>query len=264
MPRRGVAVAEAIARDITVGPVRLILGDALAVLPGLDPVDHFISDLPYEAITHAAKNAGAVGRTDGGVDLKALDFDAVDAIRGDVVRLAADLTRGWFIAFCTSEGVRPWADEINASPMRYKRACGWVKPDATPQLNGQGPAAWGEFFVAAWAGTGHARWNAGGKRGVYTHLTNGPGRTGGHPTEKPWLLMRDILHDFTRPGEMVLDPFMGSGTTLVAALRTGRRAVGVEVNPDYFELAVARVMAAWSEVKANGAQPAPQVQEDLL
>jgi site-specific DNA-methyltransferase (adenine-specific) len=260
-------MADGILRDVTVGPARLILGDALAVMPGLDPVDHIVTDPPYEASMHAAKAQARHRkhlRTDGGAEPKALDFAPIDAIRSDVARLSAGLAGGWFIAFCTPEGVGRWADAINASAMRYKRACAWVKPDALPQMNGQGPGMGYEAFVAAWAGAGHARWNGGGKRGVYTALTNGPGRTGGHPTEKPWLLMRDILHDFTTPGDMVCDPFMGSGTTLVAALRTGRRSIGIELDPGYFDLAVARVRAAWEAVKVGGSQVAPEVQEALL
>src|SRR6185503_13882996 len=66
-------------------------------------------------------------------------------------------------------------------------------------------------------GGGYRRWNAGGKRGVYTHCVN-TGRQGEHPTEKPVPLMCEIIGDFTRPGELICDPFMGSGTTGAAAL----------------------------------------------
>jgi DNA modification methylase len=125
--------------------------------------------------------------------------------------------------------------------MKYKRACVWVKPDSTPQFNGQGPASGAEMFVCAWAGNGHANWNAGGKRGVYTHCVNNPERTGLHPTEKPRRLMSEIIADFTNPGELICDPFMGSGTTGVAAVMAGRRFVGVELNETYFDLACKRL-----------------------
>lgn len=164
-------------------------------------------------------------------------------ILGDCLRVMplAAMCDGWFIAFCTVEGARPWADCINASPMRYKRACIWVKPDSTPQLNGQGPAQGAEVFVTAWAGGGHSRWNAGGKRGVYTFNVNNPERHGVHPTEKPRRLMSAILADFTTAGQIVCDPFMGSGTTGVAAVMAGRRFIGIERDERYFEIACKRI-----------------------
>jgi len=123
-----------------------------------------------------------------------------------------------------------------------------VKPDATPQLNGQGPGARGaECFVTAWNGIGHARWNAGGKRGVYTHLTNQKDRDGRHPTEKPIPLMREILGDFTNPGQTILDPFMGSGTTGVASAKMGRRFIGIEKDKKYFDIACERIERAYSQ-----------------
>ncbi|RSV34864.1 site-specific DNA-methyltransferase [Sphingomonas sp. ABOLD] len=179
-------------------------------------------------------------RPDGSHHWKPLDFDPIDAIRDEVVSWGAQC-EGWFIAFCTSEGVARWADAINASPMKYKRACVWIKPDSTPQMNGQGPAQGAEHFVCAWAGKGHARWNAGGKRGVYTHLVNGPERTGAHPTEKPRRLMSELVADFTQPGATILDPFMGSGTTGVAAVMAGRSFIGIDLNPTYFALACKRI-----------------------
>lgn len=224
----------------TIGRAKLYLGDCLTL--DLPRVDHIITDPPYEAIMHASK-AGIKGlvRPDGTHHWKPLDFEPVDQIRKAIVDQAASLCDGWFLAFCTSEGVGRWADEINASRLKYKRACVWIKPDSTPQMNGQGPAQGAEHFIAAWAGEGYARWNAGGKRGVYTHCVNGPERDGRHPTEKPRRLMAELVADFTMPGQTILDPFMGSGTTGIAAVQAGRDFIGVEMNPDYFAIACERL-----------------------
>lgn len=254
-----------ILRDITIGDCRLILADSMTVLPDLGPVDHILSDPPYEQSLHDAKNkASKHVRHDGGTLGRSLGFAGIDEIREDVVRLCSDLCQGWFIAFCTIEGVGKWADAINVSPMKYKRGCVWVKPDSTPQMNGQGPAQGAECFVTAWCGTGFAKWNAGGKRGIYRHLTNPPDRQGGHPTEKPWRLMRDIILDFTMPGQVILDPFAGGGTTAVAAVLTGRKAICIEVNPDYFDIMRLRVEAATASVRAAGPQLMAEVQEALI
>lgn len=225
-----------------IGNATVYLGDSLELMPTLGRVSHIIGDPPYEKTLHDSKNALQRRlRSDKGPDLKGLDFDAIDDIREAVVAASAGICDGWFIAFCTVEGTWEWAQAINASPMKYKRACAWVKPDSTPQLNGQGPAQGYECFVAAWAGTGHAKWNAGGKRGVYTHCVNGPERDGRHPTEKPRRLMAEIIADFTSPGETILDPFMGSGTTGVAAVQMGRKFIGIEKDESYFQIACERI-----------------------
>lgn len=247
-----------------VGPVTLYLGDCLQVMPEVGVVDHMIMDPPYEAETHTAKaKAGSVRRVDGGAEFQALNFDCINEIRDDVVAMGR-FSRNWFIAFCQGEGIGRWADCINASPMRYKRACHWIKPDAAPQMNGQGPAQGAEHFVCAWAGKGYSKWNGGGKRGVYTHNTNSRYRTGGHPTEKPIELMREIILDFTQPGDLIADLFMGSGTTLVACAQTGRRGIGIESNAQYFDLALARVRKAVAYAAQLGVQPAANVQADFL
>lgn len=237
-----------IVREERIGGQRLILGDCMAVMPTLGRFDHVICDPPYEASLHAAKASPHQHiRTDGGTELKALRFSGIDDIRQTVGDTVSQICDGWFIAFCTVEGVAPWADTINASAMKYKRACIWVKVNSAPQFNGQGPAQGAECFVTAWGGKGHARWNGGGKAGIYTHTANPPNRHGGHPTEKPVRLMSALLADFTNEGQMVLDPFMGSGTTLVACQKMGRAGTGIELDPAYFQMACDRVHAAWMQ-----------------
>jgi DNA modification methylase len=61
-----------------------------------------------------------------------------------------------------------------------------------------------------------------------------------HPTVKPVALIADAMRDCSRRGDIILDPFMGSGTTIVAAERVGRRAYGLEIDPHYVDVAVRR------------------------
>lgn len=248
----------------TIGRATLHLGNCLEIMPTLGAVDHVICDPPYEASLHAAKAHLSNLRKDAGPELREIDFSAIDPIREQFVALTSVSCRGWFVAFCTVEGARPWADCINASPMKYKRGCIWVKPDSTPQLNGQGPAQGAEVFVTAWAGTGHAKWNAGGKRGVYTHCVNNPDRHGEHPTEKPVSLMAELLLDFTNPDQLICDPFMGSGTTGVAAVKLGRNFIGIEQNERYFDLACQRIAAAQSGARGFTRQSRDERQTDIF
>lgn len=63
----------------------------------------------------------------------------------------------------------------------------------------------------------------------------------GHPTIKPLNIIKTLIENSTKPGEIVLDPFLGSGTTAAACLKTGRRYIGFEKNPAYFETAEKRL-----------------------
>ena len=62
-----------------------------------------------------------------------------------------------------------------------------------------------------------------------------------HPTQKPAKLMRKIIEDFTKPGDTVFDPFMGSGTTGIASRQMGRSFIGIEIAPNYFEIACRKI-----------------------
>lgn len=64
---------------------------------------------------------------------------------------------------------------------------------------------------------------------------------GKHPTQKPISILKDLIESVTNPGDIVLDPFMGSGTTCVAAELYGRRYIGIELNSDYYKIAELRI-----------------------
>ena len=68
-----------------------------------------------------------------------------------------------------------------------------------------------------------------------------------HPTTKPLWLIKRLIETSTHPGNIILDPFMGSGTTGVAALATGRQFIGIEMDKDYFEIARRRIEHAARE-----------------
>jgi len=65
-----------------------------------------------------------------------------------------------------------------------------------------------------------------------------------HPTQKPCKLIEMILQDFSEPGQLIFDPFLGSGTTAHACINTGRQYIGIEKDPDYFKIASERINKA--------------------
>lgn len=229
-----------------IGDAVLYNGDCLEVMGSLEQVSHVFGDPPYEKEAHKVgrRTQASIKR---GVNAD-LNFAAIsESLRDKASAAASRLSQGWVMWFCQAEAVGDWRDALEAAGAKYKRAMIWVKPDSTPQLNGQMPAPGYESMPLAWCGEGHSRWNAGGKRGVYTHLTNQRDRDGRHPTEKPIPLMRELLADFTNSGQTILDPFMGSGTTGVACARMGRKFIGIELDPKYFDIACERIAKAYAQ-----------------
>ena len=70
-----------------------------------------------------------------------------------------------------------------------------------------------------------------------------------HPTQKPVVLMKWILEKYTRENDTILDPFMGSGTTGVACVKTGRNFIGCEIDEGYFKIAEKRIHDAQQQMR---------------
>ena len=86
----------------------------------------------------------------------------------------------------------------------------------------------------------------------------------GHPSVKPLAPFRWIISNIADADSVVLDPFMGSGTTGVACVQTGRRFIGIEIDPTYFEIAVKRISDALKQPRLFDAPQAKPEQERML
>jgi len=76
-----------------------------------------------------------------------------------------------------------------------------------------------------------------------------------HPTMKPLELVERLVENSSHPGDLVLDPFLGSGTTLIAGERTGRACLGLEIDPHYCQIAIAR----WERFTGEKAKKLPKI-----
>lgn len=223
---------------------QMIRGDCRDVLPRLEDVDHVITDPPYSEEFHAK---GRTQVNDGFVRDASYGFDGIsDEERRGLAAHFHRLARRWTLAFSDPDSAHLWRDALVEAGLRYKRQGAWIKLGCTPQFSGDGPASGHESISIAYASLkktpGRSRWNGGGGRAVWTHpIASGDDRE--HTTQKPIALMLELVELFTDPEETILDPFAGSATTGVAAIRRGRKFIGIEKDPTYFQLACDRLRA---------------------
>ena len=234
----------------------LHLGDCIAGLATLadKSVDVTITDPPYEAEAHTLGR-----RVEQRTTVAApLDFASItEEQRTAVAAHIARVTRSRAIVFCQAEAVDAWRSAFNDACMPYRRAIPWIKPDAMPSLHGRWPGQSYETIVLAQHKNAKAP-PIGGKATAYlatkdVFVSSGERSKAPHPTTKPLKLMRAIVEDFSDPGDLILDPFAGSGTTGVAARMLGRRFIGWELNPEYHAIACRRI--AGEEARPSETQP---------
>lgn len=207
-----------IKKDVTIGDCRLILGDCLEVMPLLGKVDAVVTDPPYGiGIDGQAKRIK--GKKS---DRKGYEFKGWDAERPEsALRFIAKINCPKIIW-----GGNYFADLLPAG----EKWLSWDKGQRIDQSDCE---------LAYTNMTGALR--------VFT-LNRVALMTDGavHPTQKPVALMKWCL-GFLPNAQTILDPFMGSGTTLVACAKLGRKGIGIELDPEYFEIACKRVEEAYRQ-----------------
>jgi site-specific DNA-methyltransferase (adenine-specific) len=225
-------------------------GECLAGLALLEDasVDVVITDPPYEAEAHTSQRL--VARAGGKLEVEPLTFPPItEEQRTESARQMARVARRWILVFCQLEGAMKWRAALEDAGAVYKRTCLWVKPDGKPQYSGDRPGIGYESIVACHA-PGRSTWNGGGSHGVFVVNKSGDPRTG-HQTQKPLALMELLVRLFSDKGELILDPFAGSGTTGVAAIRQGRRFLGWELNGEYVAIARKRLAVAREQLQLD-------------
>jgi site-specific DNA-methyltransferase (adenine-specific) len=217
--------------------VTLYLGDCREVLPLLASVDHVISDPPYARDVYLRMGHGgkdARHKSMAIVKMAAGEIGCIDEALGPVAVQIGRLVRRWVIVFSDVETTGRWREAFVGAGLRYVRTGAWVKPDAMPQMSGDRPGVGFEPCTIAHA-QGQMRWNGGGGLALWTYFTAKGASRPDHPCPKPEPLMRELVDQFTDIGDLILDPFGGSGTTGVAAKRMGRRCILIEQEEKHCE-----------------------------
>jgi len=186
--------------------VTIYHGDCREILPTLGPVDLVLTDPPYGigTLMKGGRNTGHWGLLAAGNpwDMEQPSLDVVLQICDSII-----IWGGNYFPLPPCRGLLAWR-KLNAVPTQADFEIAWTTLDMPAKM--------------------------------FAHNSGGAMERHGHPTEKPVGLMRWCL-EFAPEATTILDPFMGSGTTLRAAKDLGRKAIGIEIEERYCEIAAKRM-----------------------
>lgn len=216
----------------------LYLGDARDIVGGLEKAALVVTDPPYEVASggagkgHLSGKFGGDYKNDGKMVHCDISWPEVMELVRDACLPTADI-----YAMSDDKNLTDAMVAARAAGLKHHRHLVWDKGAGTPNRWYMKSA---EFVMYLFKGSPRTINQPGSlqvikmRRGLET----------AHRTEKPVLLMQHLIEMSSDPGDLVIDPFMGSGTTGVAAVQAGRRFVGIEEIPEWFDVAVTRISAA--------------------
>lgn len=225
-----------------IGPHRLYLGDAYQIRPTLGWMDCDCMDPPYK---FRAEGGGHYRKSRKGMD----EIIEQQLDQGFDHAIINPLLCGSVVVFCHNDQLAKLLPYIDGNFERLV-VCMWQKINPQPVANKHyRPDT--EPYIHAWSRGHHP---AGKMNELFRIVTALSARGDGkfdHPTVKPDAVMTKIMRNIN--GRTVCDPFMGTGSTGVAAIAAGKTFVGIERNPKHFETAVARCSEAWAATQVEAA-----------
>lgn len=202
--------------------VKIFHGDCREILPTLDPVDLVITDPPYGiGFSEYESHEDAPS-------------EYLELLQKSIFEAEKLVNNGWICVFQAAKKCREWA----AMFPREWRLIACAK-NFVQILPNKGPI-WAVDYALIWP-RGEVKQRGKGRDWHLAVTSNMSTRPNGHPCPRPIDQMRFIVNSLSEENETILDPFMGSGTTLVAAKNLGRKAIGIEIEEKYCEIAVKRL-----------------------
>jgi hypothetical protein len=251
------------------------------VLEGVE-CDALIVDAPYSSKTHAGHDSGtqqANALAGDPLDNRKRYAQGLDPVRRELSYGAWELddvnafvaswaprTRGWFVTITDHVLAPIWADALEAAGRYVFSPLAFVAPGSRVRMSGDGPAQWSCWVIVARPAS-LSKWGA--LPGAYVVPPGHNGRkvSGSSATSvvggKPLWLMQSLVRDYSRTGDLVCDPCAGSGSTLIAAVTEGRRAIGSECDPVHFAMAQKRLARGFTPAFDFGFDGLPDAAEVL-
>lgn len=256
-------------RKEVIGDCTLYLGDCLEIMPGLGAVDAVVTDPPYssggftQSAISKAKGQGLRSETikrEGWFSGDAMTAAGGAYLLREVARLAFDLTdtKATLTAFTDWRVAALYAPAIESARWRYQNMLVWDKGSA-----GLGAGFRAQHELALHFSKGAPEYHAA-TYGNVLKAQRVPSKIREHQCEKPLPLLSQIIETVTGSGEVVLDAFMGAGSTGAACVALGRAFVGIEVDAGYFETACRRVEEAYKQPRLLNAPASEPHQGRIL
>jgi len=232
----------------------LLKGNCLELLQQVpdQSVDLLFTDPPYNLSPYSTGNMQFSWRSEINNDLAEWDrhFDPAE-FKAEFLRILKPT--GNLFAFCSYNMLGRWHEIFDPIFDTFQFFV-WHKTNPVPKIRKQGFLNSCELVVCMW--NKQHTWNFGKQNEMHNFFQSpicmSPERLKEpkHPTQKPVGLLKHLIGIASNPGDLVLDPFMGVGSTGVAALELGRRFTGMELNDEYFEAAARRLRQTQPELPA--------------
>lgn len=217
--------------------IKLMLGDARNVLRATadESVDLIVSDVPYPCISGGNKGVGRPTGMLAANDGKNFDHNDVkpEDYVADMFRVLRDGSHCYIMVNMLN--LFHYRNVFVSAGFRLHNLLVWQKQNATPNRWYMKNCEYVLFFRKGPPRTINLPGS------MTCHAFRNPTGNKSHPTEKPLELMQFYIENSSDPGDVVMDPFMGSGATGVAAAALGRSFVGCEIDPKYYTIACLRM-----------------------
>lgn len=196
--------------------------------------DLVITDPPYGI----SKELNCKGQKLGTSAKLDFNFGEWDKFSKEWFEMGIHKTKGWMVTFCAKKDVGYFIDRLEQEGFIAVDVIVWQKPDPLP-LNAKSRFlnAWEAIVVGKKPG---AVWNSNYEHNIIKFQAP-KGKNRFHPTQKPIGLIKKLIELTTNEGALILDPFMGSGTTAVASIETKRNYVGFEISKEYHSKSLERI-----------------------
>lgn len=214
-------------------------GDSLT--DGLpEEVDCIITDPPYSERTHSGHNEASRRREPANAPRPSILGRPINYTcwsSNDVSRAVSSWScRGWWVIITDHVLAPIWSEHLDARGLYVFAPIPFVSPGSRVRLAGDGPSTWVCWIVVARPRhEPYSKWGT--LPGAYTFNPERMELVGG----KPLALMKALVNDYSRPGDLVCDPCCGAGTTGRAAMDCGRRSLQIDLNPDHAAMAARRL-----------------------
>jgi site-specific DNA-methyltransferase (adenine-specific) len=220
-------------------------GDCRDVLPQVGRVDLLLTDPPYSVSVAGSVHHGLPGKGSRNLDFFAGDDDwaSMTSLVSERISLAQEHLNETGSAYIWC-GHRQFGNllSIFEGEGYSTRFLVWAKECPPPAPPNSGWSSGAELCVYAYkpGRTWNGKWQTNNVLTYDSYRYGQPGKVD-HPTQKPLDMIQNLMALTSSQNALILDPFMGSGTTLVAAKNLGRKAIGIEIEERYCEIAAKRL-----------------------